>query len=78
MKLSQMQNVKKEKISESYDDLKGCSESELYERLEEEIKKQKEDGVFNYQALMRSLDKIKDYLPRENYDNMIRIINKLK
>ena len=78
MKLSQMQDVKKKDIANSYESLKNCSESELMMRLENEIKQQKEDGVFNYKALLSTIEKIKQYLPKENYDNMIRIINKLK
>ena len=76
MKLSEMQERKK--INDDYDDLKNCSEGELYQKLEDEIKKQKDDGVFNYQALVNSIEKIKNYLPKENYENMLRIIKNLK
>lgn len=76
MKLSEMQERKK--INDDYNDLKNCSEGELYQKLEDEIKKQKNDGVFNYQALISSIEKIKNYLPKENYENMLRIIKNLK
>lgn len=69
--------VSKEELSKMYDNMKDMSQDELMERLKSEIKRQKNDGSFDYDALIRSLNAIKDFLPKENYDNMIRIIDGL-
>ena len=69
--------VSKEELSKMYDNMKDMSQDELMERLKSEIKRQKKDGSFDYEALISSLNAIKDFLPKENYDNMIRIIDGL-
>ena len=69
--------VSKEELSKMYDNMKDMSQDELMERLKSEIKRQKNDGSFDYDALISSLNAIKDFLPKENYDNMIRIIDGL-
>lgn len=69
--------VSKEELSKMYDNMKDMSQDELMERLKSEIKRQKNDGSFDYDALIHSLNAIKDFLPKENYDNMIRIIDGL-
>ena len=69
--------VSKEELSKMYDNMKDMSQDELMERLKSEIKRQKNDGSFDYDALIGSLNAIKDFLPKENYDNMIRIIDGL-
>lgn len=69
--------VSKEELSKMYDNMKDMSQDELMERLKSEIKRQKKDGSFDYDALISSLNAIKDFLPKENYDNMIRIIDGL-
>ena len=88
MKLSDFANSKenieekldetgKESLNEKYDELKDLSHDELLSRLTKEIKRQKEAGEFNYDALISSLNAIKMYLPVETYDNMIRIIDEI-
>ena len=88
MKLSDFANSKenieekldetvKESLNEKYDELKDLSHDELLSRLTKEIKRQKETGEFNYEALISSLNAIKMYLPVETYDNMIRIIDEI-
>lgn len=69
--------VSKEELSKMYDNMKDMSQDELMERLKSEIKRQKKDGSFDYDALIGSMNAIKDFLPKENYDNMIRIIDGL-
>ena len=65
-------------INEAYDELKNCSSEELMQRLAKEIQTQKTNGTFDFDALKSSIDKIKDYLPAQTYQNMIRIIESLK
>ena len=87
MKLSEMQNTnsenkssstKKKNINETYEEIKNCSSDELMGRLAKEIQTQKSNGVFDYEALKDSIDKIKIYLPNQTYENMLRIIDGLK
>ena len=65
-------------LNEAYEDLKNCSSDQLMQRLAKEIQQQKSSGVFDYDALMASLNQIKIYLPNETYENMIRIIESFK
>ena len=86
MKLSDMPKGEKEvkttakqkNINEAYEELKGCSSDQLMQRLTNEIQNQKNRGVFDYDSLVSSIDKIKMYLPAATYDNMIKIIESLK
>lgn len=86
MKLSEMANSssqkqednKKKTINESYEELKDCSSDELMSRLTKEIQNQKAKGVFDYEGIISSIEKIKPYLPAQAYENMIRIIDNLK
>ncbi|MBP3431842.1 MAG: hypothetical protein J6K39_03205 [Clostridia bacterium] len=86
MKLSEMQkkaqtkqaSTKNMDIRQSYEELKGCSNDELFRRLTQEIQTQKANGVFDYDGICASIEKIKMYLPKETYENMIRVIDSLK
>ncbi len=82
MKLSEMprkeNNSQKKNITEAYEEMKNCSADELRARLIKEIQGQKSKGVFDYDALVSSIEKIKDYLSKETYENMLRIVESLK
>lgn len=91
MKLSEMSNnsaksassknashASKRNLNEAYDELKNLSSDELMQMLAKEIQTQKSNGVFDYDGLMASIDKIKVYLPTQTYENMMRIIESLK
>lgn len=85
MRLSEMQKTSKEKpkfenkkIEEEYEDLKDCSADDLMQKLAEEVKKQKINGEFDYEALKNSIEQIKIYLPSQTYENMLRIVESLK
>ena len=85
MKVSEMSNTeeklssaKKKSINDSYEELKNCSSDELMNRLAKEIQGQKMNGTFDYEGLKNSIDKIKTYLPKQTYENMLRIIESLR
>ena len=83
MKISEMNKQekttqKKKTVNEAYEELKGLSSEELMERLSNEIKGQNLNGTFDYQTLRASVEKIREYLPSQTYENMIRIIESLK
>lgn len=89
MKLSEMscqtdeKRTKKQKdeekqIENEFNELKNCSSDQLMEKLAQEVKKQKLNGQFDYEALKNSIEQIKIYLPTQTYENMLRIIESLK
>ena len=83
MKLSDMPKIenyeeKSKNISQKYEELKNCSSDELFTRLSKEIQMQKNNGTFDYNGILSSIEKMKAYLPKNTYENMIRIINSLK
>ena len=45
--------VSKAELSKMYDNMKDMSQDELMERLKSEIKRQKKDGSFDYDALKK-------------------------
>ncbi len=85
MKLSEMkkseqktENSQKKTIQENFDAIKDYSADELMKKLAQEIQGQKDNGTFDYEVLIGTIDKIKTYLPKQTYENMIRIIDSLK
>lgn len=89
MKLSEMscqtdekrankQKDKEKQIEDEFNELKNCSSDQLMEKLAQEVKKQKLNGQFDYEALKNSIEQIKIYLPTQTYENMLRIIESLK
>ena len=88
MKLSEMSNIKNKKIKEQqvnmeniekeYEQLKNHSSSELMELLAKEVENQKEKGLFDYEGLLASVEKMKEYLPQTTYQNMIEVIKNLR
>lgn len=72
------QQKSKNNIMDSYENLKNCSNDELMDMLSSEIQHQKEKGVFDYEALCNTIEKVKLYLPKDTYQNMLRIIDNLR
>lgn len=64
-------------LTKQYDEMKNLSHDELLNRLQEDIKRQKANGSFNYDAMLNSLNQIRVYLPNGVYENMIRIIDEI-
>lgn len=65
-------------LRQSYDDLKDLSHDELTERLYREVKKQKENGEFDINALQENVERLKMFIPQDTYMNMKNMIEKLK
>ena len=72
------QKDKEKQIEDEFNELKNCSSDQLMEKLAQEVKKQKLNGQFDYEALKNSIEQIKIYLPTQTYENMLRIIESLK
>lgn len=64
-------------LTKQYDEMKNLSHDELLNRLREDIKRQKANGSFNYDAMLNSLNQIRAYLPNGVHENMIRIIDEI-
>lgn len=77
-KTKESKNIKKENLQEAYDDLKDLSNDELTQKLYSEVKKQKENGDFNYNALCENVERLKMFLPQETYENMKNLLEKIK
>ena len=67
-----------EEIGKLYDEMKDKSESELMNRLKEEIKNQKMRGEFDYEGILSILQSFRSFISEEEYQKMIRIINELQ
>ena len=65
-------------LKKAYDDLKDKSPEELNKRLFDEVKKQKSEGTFNFDALSQSVESIKGYMSEETYKNIKSILETLK
>ena len=86
MKLSEFENNDKTSertsseqiLMEKFDEYKNMGHDELSDRLFSEVKKQKENGVFNYDKLEKMVENLHGAIPEENYDNIKRILEGLK
>lgn len=85
MKLSEMpsgdntqHSEKKRSANETYEQLKGLSQDELMQRLVSEINEQKSQGKFDYDGLKNAIDKVSLYLPKQTYENILRILENFK
>lgn len=65
-------------IKETYEELKDLNSDELSQKLFEEVKKQKEEGVFDYEGLSANLELMKTFLPKNTYENMKNMLEKIK
>ena len=72
------ENFEKKDIKETYEDLKDLNSDELSQKLFEEVKRQKEEGVFDYEGLSANLELMKTFLPKNTYENMKNMLEKIK
>lgn len=86
-KLSQFdlprQDEKEKKVSEDelrgkYEQYSSMSNDELNSELLREVGRQKMAGTFNYGALEKAVESLKESLPEENYNNIKRLLEGLK
>ena len=85
MKLSDFKNSKpkNEQVSESnlqqiYDKYKNSSQSELFSALMQEVASQKANGTFDFENLQKMVNSLEGAVPQENFEQMKRILNRLK
>lgn len=67
-----------DKIQEAYDELKDLNSDELTQRLFSEVKKQKQNGSFDYNGLCDSVERMRPFISNETYQNMKNMLGKIK
>lgn len=80
---SEQKNHREEKVTEKdirekYEELKGLEGDELTAKLYEEVKSQKEQGVFDYDSLVENVERLKNFIPQTTYQNMKSLLEKIK
>lgn len=83
MKLSDFQSgsetkVTKENLQQVYDKYKNSSEGELFSALWQEVASQKANGTFDFAKLEGVVNSLEGTMPKENFENIKRILNRLK
>lgn len=72
------ENYEKKDIKQTFDELKDLSSDELSAKLYETVKKQKESGEFDYEALVKNVEMLKAIVPNETYVAMKNMLERLK
>lgn len=88
MKLSEFKNEKQNSqktstksdadLMDKYNELKDLSHDDLSKKLIDEVARQKQNGTFNYNQILQTMEGLKGFMPQENYENMKRILDTLK
>ena len=80
MRFSEMSEQKEEKksVEEQYKEVKDLSQDELFKRLVGEVERQKQKGTFDYDGLVLTIEKMKNYLPEQTYKNILSVLEKVK
>ncbi len=77
-KQSNKEEKKSDDIMEQYNELKDLSQDDLTRKLYEETSRQKQAGTFDYEKLSSTLESLSMYMPKENYEKMKSILERLK
>ncbi len=77
-KQKKVEQVSQEKLQETYNKYKNYSQSELFSTLMHEVEKQKRDGTFDFSQLENMVNSLQSSLPPENFENIKRILERLK
>ena len=82
MRLSEMKGNEKYKgeksVEEQYNELKDSSQEELFSKLSQEVLSQKRNGTFDYESLVKAIEKMRVFLPEQTYKNMMQILETMK
>lgn len=82
MRLSEMKGNEKHKstksVEEQYNELKDSSQEELFSKLSQEVLSQKRNGTFDYESLVKAIEKMRVFLPEQTYKNMMQILETMK
>ena len=84
MKLSQFSGDETQKVvtendlKHTYEKFKDMSQAELFDNLMQQVAVQKEKGTFDYKKLEEMVNSLQSGLPKENFENIKRILERLK
>ena len=84
MKLSQFSGDEKQKVvtendlKHTYEKFKDMPQTELFDNLMQQVAVQKEKGTFDYKKLEEMVNSLQSSLPKENFENIKRILERLK
>ena len=70
--------VDEKTLNDIYSKYKDFSQDDLFSTLMNEVAKQKENGTFDYVALENMVNSLEGTMPKENFENIKRILNRLK
>ena len=65
-------------LKKSYDEFSKLDNGSLSARLAQEVKKRKDEGSFDAEMLIRSVESVRAFLPDETYQNLKNLIENLK
>ncbi len=65
-------------LKKSYDEFSKLDNDSLSARLAQEVKKRKDEGSFDAEMLIRSVESVRAFLPDETYQNLKNLIENLK
>lgn len=71
-------SMTEEDIVRTYNNLKDLNGDQLSKMLFAEVAKQKDEGTFNYQSLITSIESIKSLIPQNTYENLKKLVESLK
>lgn len=74
----QKRQVTEQDLQQTYEKYKDKSQSELFESLMQQVNLQKANGTFDYAALEQMVNSLQGSLPKENFENIKRIMERLK
>ena len=74
----QKKAVTEQDLQQTYEKYKDKSQSELFESLMQQVNLQKANGTFDYGALEQMVNSLQGSLPKENFENIKRILERLK
>ncbi len=74
----QKKAVTEQDLQQTYEKYKDKSQNELFESLMQQVNLQKANGTFDYAALEQMVNSLQGSLPKENFENIKRIMERLK
>ena len=70
--------IEEERVEDLYNKYKDKNEDELIIELIKNVEKQKRDGTFKYDALIKTLEKLRPFLTKEQNEKIKEILKKIQ
>lgn len=77
-KTQKKQDINENDLKRSFDEFSKLDNNELSARLAEEVKRRKDEGSFDANMLLSSVESVRAFLPHETYENLKKLIENLK